>query len=68
MSQGKKSVARRTFLAGVFTGAGILTAFSVAAPKKAVARKVADQSGTARDPILYRRTKETERYYRTLYT
>ena len=69
MSQGKKSVGRRAFLVGVFTGAGVLTALGAGAPKKAAATKKAPAPArTASEPILYRRTEEAERYYRTLYT
>lgn len=67
MNQGKKPLGRRTFLAGLLTGAGVMTAVS-AAPRKAAAKKEPGRGASAAGPILYRRTKEAERYYRTLYT
>jgi len=69
MSQAKKSVARRTFLVGLLTGAGAVAALS-SVPKKAAAKKEKGlaRAGASIQPILYRRTKEVERYYKTLYT
>ncbi len=69
MSQAKKSVARRTFLVGLLTGAGAAAALG-SLPKRATARRDKElaQAGTASKPILYRRTKDVERYYKTLYT
>ncbi|MFB3816556.1 MAG: hypothetical protein ACE147_02725 [Candidatus Methylomirabilales bacterium] len=69
MSEAKKSMARRRFLASLLMGAG--TAAGMASlPEKAVARKERQQpdEGGSPQPILYRRTAEVERYYRTLYT
>ncbi|GIX46345.1 MAG: hypothetical protein KatS3mg131_0556 [Candidatus Tectimicrobiota bacterium] len=56
---------RRTFLAGLLAGASAAAAL-LAAPRRA---RAARQTPTisARGPILYRRTAEAERYYRTLY-
>ena len=69
MSQSKKSVARRTFLVGLLTGAGAVAALS-SLPKKAAAKRDEElaQAGSTIQPILYRRTKDVERYYKTLYT
>ncbi len=69
MSRSKTSVARRTFLVGLLTGAGAAAALG-SIPKKVVAKKEHEsgQAGVAIQPILYRRTKEVERYYKTLYT
>lgn len=69
MSQAKTSVGRRTFLVGLLTGAGAAVALGSVA-KKAAAKKDTEvaQAGTAFQPILYRRTKDVERYYKTLYT
>ena len=39
-----------------------------AAPRKAAAKKAPTKGAARFEPILYRRTKEAERYYRTLYT
>ena len=66
MSQKKKSLGRRTFLVGLMTGAGVAAALG-AAPRKAAAKKELTQARSGGGPILYRRTKEAERYYKTLY-
>jgi hypothetical protein len=52
---------RRSFLKGLLTGAGVAVALGMV-PKKAAA---ATKQG-APDPILYRRTEDVEKYYRTL--
>jgi hypothetical protein len=67
MSQRKKSLGRRTFLVGLMTGAGVAVALG-ATPKKAAAKKQPAKSVAGFEPVLYRRTKEAERYYKTLYT
>ena len=67
MSQAKKSLGRRTFLVGLLTGAGAAVALGTV-PRKAAAKKKATQVASAAGPILYRRTKDVERYYKTLYT
>lgn len=67
MSQAKKSLGRRTFLVGLLTGAGAAVALGTV-PRKAAARKKSAQAASTTGPILYRRTKEAERYYKTLYT
>ncbi len=69
MSKAKTSVARRTFLVGLLTGAGAVAALR-SASGKAVAKKERElaQVGAAPEPILYRRTHDVERYYKTLYT
>ena len=58
---------RRGFLTGMLTGLG---AASVAAVAGANQAKAANATTTEKPPgpILYRRTAETERYYKTLYT
>lgn len=66
MSGRKNSVGRRTFLVGLLTGAGVAAALG-AAPRKAAGTKGPGQSGAPGGLILYRRTEEAERYYRTLY-
>lgn len=53
---------RRIFLKGLLTGVGLAGALLLQ-PRKAAAMK---RSGV-REPILYRRTKHVEKYYRTLY-
>ncbi len=69
MSKAKTSVPRRTFLVGLLTGAGAVAALG-SIPKKAGAKKEHElaQAGAATQPILYRRTRDVERYYKTLYT
>ena len=67
MSKAKKSVARRAFLVGLLTGAGAAAALG-SLPKKAKKDKELAQAGASIQPILYRRTKDVERYYKTLYT
>ncbi len=67
MSDAKTPAGRRTFLAGLLTGAGAVAALT-GAPRKAAARKEPPAPDPAApQPVLYRRTEEVERYYRTLY-
>ena len=56
--------ARRTFLARMLAGLGA-TAALLSRPRRARAAKQGKTAPTG--PILYRRSAETERYYRTLY-
>jgi hypothetical protein len=56
---------RRKFLAGFCSAvAGIATA--IVLPKRARAQEKSPPA-TDTGPVLYRRTEEAERYYRTLY-
>ena len=57
--------ARRTFLARMLAGLGAAAAL-LSRPRRG---RAAQPGGTplGKGPILYRRTAETERYYRTLY-
>jgi hypothetical protein len=55
---------RRTFLGGFLAAVAGVTAVFLA-PKKT--RAVENDSSSQTGPILYRRTEEAERYYRTLY-
>lgn len=67
MEQQKKTGTRRGFLAGLVAGAGAVAALATT-PRKATATKdAAGDAGAPTGPILYRRTEEAERYYRTLY-
>jgi len=66
MSQPRKSVGRRTFLVGLLTGAGAMGALG-AARRQAAAKPGPAAIEPAPGPILYRRTEDVERYYRTLY-
>jgi hypothetical protein len=61
----KKAVGRRMFLVGLATGAGVVTALG-AAGRKPAGKKIT-RKGPGAEPILYRRTEEAQRYYRTLY-
>jgi hypothetical protein len=63
----KKSPGRRTFLAGLVTGAGAVAALSAAPRTDAAKHDERKDAATKADPVLYRRTEETNRYYRTLY-
>lgn len=70
MAQRKAAVDRRKFIAGVLTGGGVVVAaLATAAPKARAAKSQAAPKTTAAkaQPILYRRTEESERYYRTLH-
>lgn len=62
----KKSAGRRTFLVGLLTGAGAAAAAS-AAPRAADTREPKAEPPTSSEPVLYRRTDDTHRYYRSLY-
>jgi hypothetical protein len=58
---------RRKFLGGLLTGVAGLAAVLLA-PKRARAEaKRPPAPGVETGPILFRRTEEAERYYRTLY-
>jgi hypothetical protein len=57
---------RRKFLVGMLTGAGAAT-IAVASVGKG-GEKAATSETPLSGPILYHRTAETERYYKTLYT
>ncbi len=63
----KKDSSRRGFLRGALVAAGATSA-TILAASTAVGKtgKVAPDKSTG--PILYRRTEESERYYKTLYT
>ena len=71
MSEKKaQSSSRRTFLVGVLTGAGVAAAASAAVAAKGPhggRTASAPRSDTSKEPILYRRGAEAERYYKTLY-
>ena len=57
---------RRNFLFGLLAGTGAATV-ALAATGKAAA-KSEQPAELDNGPVLYRRTKEAERYYKTLYT
>jgi hypothetical protein len=59
---------RRTFLTGLLTGAGVAAALGHAARSTAsTAREPERPPDGAKGAILYRRTADVERYYRSLY-
>ncbi|MGH7399296.1 MAG: formate dehydrogenase [Candidatus Rokuibacteriota bacterium] len=58
---------RRTFLVGLVTGAGVAAALGTAVTRKVAASVPSEPAEPSLGPILYRRTAEAERYYRTLY-
>ncbi len=64
-TEGRGGQPRRTFLAGLLAGVGAATAL-LAGPRRARAARKTPGAPTS-GPILYRRTEEAERYYRTLY-
>lgn len=57
---------RRGFLVGMAAGLGTAAA-AVSSAGKVKAKGLAPEQ-KASGPVLYRRTAETERYYKTLYT
>jgi hypothetical protein len=61
-----KRSGRRTFLAGLVTGAGAVAAVA-ATPRTHAAKPEGKDAPPAETTILYRRTEETARYYRTFY-
>jgi hypothetical protein len=67
MKRVKKSVGRRTFLTGLLTGGGVAAGVGAAIGKAGPAKVEMPRQSVASEPVLYRRTEEAERYYRTLY-
>ncbi|MFQ5881873.1 MAG: twin-arginine translocation signal domain-containing protein [Candidatus Methylomirabilales bacterium] len=63
MKESRSDSGRRRFLKGLLTGAGVAAALGVIGKKVEAAPK----KPTAQEPVLYRRTEDVERYYRTLY-
>ena len=59
----KTKTTRRGFFAGLLAGAGALAVLG--GGKEASA---APQPGKVHEPILFRKTKETVRYYKTLFS
>ena len=62
----EKGKDRRKFLKGVFAAAGA-TSVTVFASKAFANSEGNKSSDNFKGPILYRRTPEAERYYKTLY-
>lgn len=63
MKEQRSDGGRRRFLKGFLTGAGVAAALGLTGKRAATA----PGKLTAREPILYRRTEDVERYYKTLY-
>jgi hypothetical protein len=67
MRQDRTALGRRLFLVGLLTGAGV-AGTAAAASRGAAARTASPPRPVpAAGLVLYRRTQEAERYYRTLY-
>ena len=66
--ENKKSSDRRGFLKGILVAAGATSAAMLTAGKALAKSEGMIGSDTYKGPILYRRTEEAERYYKTLYT
>ena len=65
--ENEKDSSRRGFLRGALVAAGATSAtIMTAGTAVGKAGKIASDKSTG--PILYRRTEESERYYKTLYT
>jgi hypothetical protein len=63
----KRSVGRRTFLAGLLTGGGVAAGVGAASGKAVPSKVETPPRPAASEPVLYQRTEEAERYYRSLY-
>ena len=63
----KKDSSRRGFLRGALVAAGATSA-TILTAGAAVGKAGKNTSDKSTGPILYRRTDESERYYKTLYT
>ena len=66
--ENEKGSDRRGFLKGVLVAAGASSATMLTAGNAFAKSEGATGSDTSKGPILYRRTEEAERYYKTLYT
>lgn len=63
MKKNQNQSSRRGFLTGILAGVGVATAAVAAGSSKAKAQPEGD---TPRGPVLYHRSAETERYFKTL--
>ena len=70
MSDAPQGSKRRTFLVGLVTGAGAAAAVAAvaSAPEAAAKKPSTTAKASLSDPVLFKRTEEAERSYRTLYT
>ncbi len=66
--ENEKGSDRRGFLKGILVAAGATSATMLTAGNTFAKAEGATGSDTSKGPILYRRTEEAERYYKTLYT
>ena len=66
--ENEKGSDRRGFLKGVLVAAGATSATMLTAGKALAKSEEMIGSDPSKGPILYRRTEEAERYYKTLYT
>ena len=66
MTTRKEGSGRRKFLVGLAAGAGVAATALALRGRRPAAES--DTAKTPAGPVLYRRTAETERYYKTLYT
>ncbi|HZS31886.1 MAG TPA: formate dehydrogenase [Methylomirabilota bacterium] len=67
MKRVKTAVGRRGFLAGLFTGGGLAAALGTTTGRAAPRTAAPARQPSPGEPILFRRSAESERYYRTLY-
>ena len=65
--ENKKNSGRRGFLKGALVAAGATSATILTAGKAFAKAEETDDTDSSKGPILYRRTEEAERYYKTLY-
>ena len=63
----QKESNRRSFLRGALVAAGATSA-TILTATTAIGKAGKNASDKSAGPILYRRTEESERYYKTLYT
>ncbi len=68
MEKKERSSGRRGFLLGMLTGAGAASAAVVATRTAVVDQEGTDSTEALAGPVLYKRTDEAERYYKTLYS
>lgn len=66
MGKENQASSRRNFLWGLVTGVGVATVAMASVGKARSKPGPAAKKPTG--PVLYRRTAETERYHKTLYT
>ena len=66
MTTRKEGSGRRKFLVGMAAGAGVVASALALRGRRPAAE--GDTAKTPGEPVLYRRTAESERYYKTLYT